>query len=213
VITQGKNRQIRRLCARSRFKLLHLHRAAIGPLQLDTLTEGQCRPLTRSEILTLYALVLPEDAVPITQQSFENILQQRLQQSLTHKDYCGQNAPCRDCALDSSNSSSSSSDSGVQQAVQCDADAAVQRITQRIVQYAAKYIHEEVQRVAAIAEQAEVLQMSSNDTNAAICSGSATLLFAAAYCVVSVSGTLGYTTVICLLVLAGCCQGCISLPG
>jgi hypothetical protein len=174
VITQGKNRQIRRLCARSRFKLWHLHRAAIGPLQLDTLAEGHCRPLTSSEVLTLYTLVLPEDAVPITQQSLEHILQQRLRQSLAHS-ACGMHRPpCDHCNLDSSSadsSSSSSSSSGAQQLVQCTDDAAVQRITQRIVQYAAKSVHEEVQREAAIAERAEMRQMSSNDIDAAICLG------------------------------------------
>jgi hypothetical protein len=173
VITQGKNRQIRRLCARSRFKLWHLHRAAIGPLQLDTLAEGHCRPLTRSEVLTLYSLVLPEDAVPITQQSLEHILQQRLRQSLAHS-ACGvQGRSCNHCDLDSSSADNSSSNgcSGAQQQVQCADDAAVQLITQRIVQYAAKSIHEEVQRDAAIAEQAEVRQMFSNDIDAAQCSG------------------------------------------
>lgn len=63
-LTEGKNRQIRRLCTRSKLKLRHLHRVAVGPLELGSLAEGECRYLTQEEVIHLYDLVLPLDDKP-----------------------------------------------------------------------------------------------------------------------------------------------------
>lgn len=55
-LTEGKNRQVRRMTAAVGFPTLRLVRVAIGSLQLSELQPGQWRPLTASEqqhILTL----------------------------------------------------------------------------------------------------------------------------------------------------------------
>ena len=52
-ITEGKNRQIRRLCQRSKLHVRKLHRLRIGPLQLGQLAEGCCRVLTATELREL----------------------------------------------------------------------------------------------------------------------------------------------------------------
>ena len=59
VISEGRNRQVRRLCARSGFDVLKLRRVAIGPLQLGELTLRWCRVLGQAEVRTLYAAALP----------------------------------------------------------------------------------------------------------------------------------------------------------
>jgi len=61
VITEGRNRQVRNLCARSGFDVLKLRRVAIGPLALGDLKLRWCRPLTEIEVGELYAVALPED--------------------------------------------------------------------------------------------------------------------------------------------------------
>lgn len=64
-INEGKNRQIRRLCTRSKLRLLHLHRVRFGPLTDEGMPEGSCRWLTDSEIGELYAATpLGADARP-----------------------------------------------------------------------------------------------------------------------------------------------------
>lgn len=51
---EGRNRQIRRLCARSRLHIRRLHRTRFGPLQLGELEPGRCRALTAEELAALW---------------------------------------------------------------------------------------------------------------------------------------------------------------
>ncbi|MBE6956347.1 MAG: rRNA pseudouridine synthase [Ruminococcaceae bacterium] len=54
VIHQGKNRQVRRMCAKAGLQVLRLKRIREGTLNLDrTLQPGQWRELTREEVLKL----------------------------------------------------------------------------------------------------------------------------------------------------------------
>ncbi len=53
VLTQGRNRQIRRMLARLGYKVKALRRTRIGPLELGRLKPGEARPLTRAEIRAL----------------------------------------------------------------------------------------------------------------------------------------------------------------
>jgi 23S rRNA pseudouridine2605 synthase len=50
VITEGKNRQVRRMFEALGNRVVRLHRTAIGPVNLGTLKEGGIRELTRVEI-------------------------------------------------------------------------------------------------------------------------------------------------------------------
>lgn len=50
VLTEGKNREIRRMLARLGHKVLELKRQSIGPLWLGHLRSGKCRPLTFQEL-------------------------------------------------------------------------------------------------------------------------------------------------------------------
>lgn len=63
-ITEGRNHQVRHLCARSGFPVLKLRRVRLGPLELGDLTMRWCRPLTDEEVAALYAVALPEDPRP-----------------------------------------------------------------------------------------------------------------------------------------------------
>jgi 23S rRNA pseudouridine2605 synthase len=49
-ITEGRNRQVRRMLEAVDSKVLKLVRTAIGPLQIGDLVIGKCRPLTRAEV-------------------------------------------------------------------------------------------------------------------------------------------------------------------
>ncbi len=53
VITEGKNRQIRRMFETLGNPVVRLHRLAIGPVDLGDLREGKVRELTRGEIASL----------------------------------------------------------------------------------------------------------------------------------------------------------------
>ena len=64
VLTEGRNRQIRRLCERSRLQVLKLRRIAVGPLELGELKLRWCRPLERAEVAALYAAAMPRDPLP-----------------------------------------------------------------------------------------------------------------------------------------------------
>ncbi len=54
-LTEGKNREIRRVLARLGHKVMVLRRLGIGPLRLANLAEGMYRPLTNEEVAALYA--------------------------------------------------------------------------------------------------------------------------------------------------------------
>lgn len=56
-LSEGKNREIRRLLARLGHKVVMLRRLSIGPLKMGTLPEGAYRPLTRDEVAALYRAV------------------------------------------------------------------------------------------------------------------------------------------------------------
>ena len=49
ILTEGRNRQIRRMCDLVDLRVTDLHRVRIGPLKLGTLPEGKWRPLTSQE--------------------------------------------------------------------------------------------------------------------------------------------------------------------
>lgn len=55
VLSEGKNREIRRILAKFGHKVLVLRRLAIGSLRLGTLPKGGSRQLTRQEVAALYA--------------------------------------------------------------------------------------------------------------------------------------------------------------
>lgn len=54
-LAEGKQRQIRRLCQRSKLHVRKLHRVAVGPQQLGALAPGACRALNAAEVDALYA--------------------------------------------------------------------------------------------------------------------------------------------------------------
>lgn len=53
VLHEGKNRQIRRMCAALKLNIISLKRVAIGPIELGNLKPGESRPLTDAEIAIL----------------------------------------------------------------------------------------------------------------------------------------------------------------
>jgi 23S rRNA pseudouridine2605 synthase len=53
VLAEGKNREIRRMLARLRHKVMRLKRVAIGPVRLDRLPKGKSRKLALPEIEAL----------------------------------------------------------------------------------------------------------------------------------------------------------------
>jgi 23S rRNA pseudouridine2605 synthase len=53
VLSEGKNREIRRMLARLNHKVLRLRRVAIGPVQLDKLPKGKARKLSLLELNAL----------------------------------------------------------------------------------------------------------------------------------------------------------------
>ncbi|MCA9188852.1 MAG: pseudouridine synthase, partial [Planctomycetales bacterium] len=56
VLTEGRNREIRRMAARVGHKVVGLKRIAIGPLRLMNMPTGAFRELTRHEVAQLYEL-------------------------------------------------------------------------------------------------------------------------------------------------------------
>jgi 23S rRNA pseudouridine2605 synthase len=57
VLTEGQNREIRRLLAKLGHKVQRLQRVALGPLKLGTIPPGHFRPLTSQEVRELYGIV------------------------------------------------------------------------------------------------------------------------------------------------------------
>jgi 23S rRNA pseudouridine2457 synthase len=53
-LTEGKNRQVRRMTAAVGFPTLRLIRVAIGGFRGDTLTEGQWRELNASDLREIW---------------------------------------------------------------------------------------------------------------------------------------------------------------
>ncbi len=53
VLSEGKNREIRRMLARLKHKVMRLRRTAIGPVFLGRLASGKSRPLRREELSRL----------------------------------------------------------------------------------------------------------------------------------------------------------------
>lgn len=53
IITEGKNRQIRRMCEVFGYGVRHLRRTRVGGIELGDLPEGEWRPLTKQEIASL----------------------------------------------------------------------------------------------------------------------------------------------------------------
>jgi 23S rRNA pseudouridine2605 synthase len=56
VLSEGKNREVRRMLARLNHKVLRLRRVAIGPVRLDQLPKGKARKLSLEEVTALRRL-------------------------------------------------------------------------------------------------------------------------------------------------------------
>jgi 23S rRNA pseudouridine2605 synthase len=67
IISEGKNRQIRRMCESIGHLVMKLRRYAVGPITLDGVPAGSHRPLLPEEVVALYEEVeanMPERAQP-----------------------------------------------------------------------------------------------------------------------------------------------------
>lgn len=62
MLTEGRNREIRRLFARAGHKVLKLKRIGFGPLRIGRLPEGSCRPLRNQELKELRDLLVQGEA-------------------------------------------------------------------------------------------------------------------------------------------------------
>ena len=63
-LTEGRNREIRRLFARAGHKVMQLERVSFGPIRLGSLGSGKNRPLLQIEVQKLQELLNGEDARP-----------------------------------------------------------------------------------------------------------------------------------------------------
>jgi len=66
VLDEGRNREIRRLLARTGHKVQRLKRVAVGPVRLGELPSGAARPLSKREIESLKRAVAPAGVDTIT---------------------------------------------------------------------------------------------------------------------------------------------------
>ena len=57
VLSEGKNREIRRMLAKLGHKVMKLKRIAIGSVELDKLPRGKCRKLSLAELTHLRKLI------------------------------------------------------------------------------------------------------------------------------------------------------------
>lgn len=57
VLSEGKNREIRRMLAKLGHKVMELRREAIGPIRIDRLKRGKCRKLSQIELEGLKRMV------------------------------------------------------------------------------------------------------------------------------------------------------------
>ena len=64
MLTEGRNREIRRLLARLGHKVQKLVRVAVGPIRLGDLPRGAVRPLTSQEISALRRAGQPSESAP-----------------------------------------------------------------------------------------------------------------------------------------------------
>jgi 23S rRNA pseudouridine2605 synthase len=63
-LSEGKNREIRRMLARLEHKVMRLKRIALGPVELGRLATGKCRPLTTLERKLLRRASEPREPKP-----------------------------------------------------------------------------------------------------------------------------------------------------
>ncbi|HWY85488.1 MAG TPA: pseudouridine synthase [Gemmataceae bacterium] len=64
ILSEGKNREIRRMLARLEHKVMRLKRIALGPVELGRLATGKCRPLTSLELKLLRRASEPREVKP-----------------------------------------------------------------------------------------------------------------------------------------------------
>ena len=64
ILSEGKNREIRRMLARLEHKVMRLKRIALGPVELGKLAVGKCRPLTSLELKLLRRASAPREPKP-----------------------------------------------------------------------------------------------------------------------------------------------------
>jgi 23S rRNA pseudouridine2605 synthase len=66
VLSEGKNREIRRMLARLGHKVLRLRRVAIGPVELGTLAPGKARKVTGEELASLRRIADEKNKSPVS---------------------------------------------------------------------------------------------------------------------------------------------------
>ena len=59
-LSEGKNREIRRMLARLGHKVMRLRRIALGPVELGSLSSGKSRRLSNAELEALRLACNPE---------------------------------------------------------------------------------------------------------------------------------------------------------